>query len=239
MYQSGEISIKEYTARLSENTTKLTANKNEMSTLSNENKNLLKIQEAIPTSMNEISLQLANLRKQYKGMTQEERESPIGKEMLKNIESLDTEIKDLDSNIGNNQRNVGNYPTVFQNAGNSMKNLGSTVLKFAGQLGLIVGAGALIKGSFEQMKSASQSFGDGIKTTMAGAKESTSAFFRTLASGDWSNLIGKMQEAGNQDGTCGQDNDTAVMQRLSEQAMACKKPPARPQWSNPFWVLVA
>jgi len=194
-YDAGEISFQKYSEQVAENTQKIDKNKLEVSNLTAQNKLLLKEQEAIPTSMKEMSLALSKLKNEYKSMTDEERKSPIGQEMLKNINSLDTEIKDLDTSIGNNQRNVGNYPTVMGQAGGAIKNVGGQLMKFAGTLGLVVGAGKLLMGAFDKMKENSQAFGDTIKEVMNGGKEATNAFFRSVANGDWSNLLSNMRTA--------------------------------------------
>lgn len=68
-------------------------------------------------SMDRLSQTLGQLREQYRAMSAEERKSPIGREIQKNIKTLDVELKTLDKSIGNSQRNVGNYSDAWGNAG--------------------------------------------------------------------------------------------------------------------------
>lgn len=57
-----------------------------------------------------LNKQLVDLKKQYKSLSQAERESDVGKNLQKQIQALDKELKDIDASIGQFQRNVGNYP---------------------------------------------------------------------------------------------------------------------------------
>lgn len=71
--------------------------------------NNMKLNNATATSMNELSQSLSRMRIAYRDLTEEERNSPFGKELLASIKQADAKIKELDATIGNHQRNVGNY----------------------------------------------------------------------------------------------------------------------------------
>lgn len=71
--------------------------------------NNVKLDNAAATSMNELSQSLSRMRIAYRELTEEERNSPIGKELLASINQADAKIKELDATIGNHQRNVGDY----------------------------------------------------------------------------------------------------------------------------------
>jgi hypothetical protein len=75
--------------------------------------NNLKLDIAAATSMNEMSQSLSRMRIAYRELSEQERNSPFGKELLASIQQADVKIKELDSSIGNNQRNVGNYKSGF------------------------------------------------------------------------------------------------------------------------------
>jgi hypothetical protein len=75
--------------------------------------NNMKLDIAAATSMNEMSQSLSRMRIAYRELSEQERNSPFGKELLASIQQADVRIKELDSSIGNNQRNVGNYKSGF------------------------------------------------------------------------------------------------------------------------------
>lgn len=71
--------------------------------------NNVKLDNAAATSMNGLSQSLSRMRIAYRELTEEERNSPIGKELLTSINQANAKIKELDATIGNHQRNVGDY----------------------------------------------------------------------------------------------------------------------------------
>lgn len=71
--------------------------------------NNVKLDNSATTSMNGLSQSLSRMRIAYRELTEEERNSPFGKELLSSIQQADAKIKELDATIGNHQRNVGNY----------------------------------------------------------------------------------------------------------------------------------
>lgn len=72
-------------------------------------RNDIKLAQAADGSMNELSQSLGRMRMAYRAMTEDQRNSDFGKELLASIQKADSKIKDLDATIGNHQRNVGNY----------------------------------------------------------------------------------------------------------------------------------
>lgn len=75
--------------------------------------NNAKLDNAASTSMNGLSQSLSRMRITYRELTEEERNSPFGKELLASINQADAKIKELDATIGNHQRNVGNYAKAY------------------------------------------------------------------------------------------------------------------------------
>lgn len=71
--------------------------------------NNVKLDNVAATSMNGLSQSLSRMKVAYRELTEEERNSPIGKELLTSINQADARIKELDATIGNHQRNIGNY----------------------------------------------------------------------------------------------------------------------------------
>ena len=86
--------------------------------------NRVKLDNAAATSMNSLSQSLARMRMTYRELTEEERSSPFGQELLASIQQADAKIKQLDSTIGNHQRNVGNYASGWNGLGMSIQQIG-------------------------------------------------------------------------------------------------------------------
>lgn len=74
--------------------------------------------------MNGLSQSLSRMRIAYRELTEEERNSPFGKELLASIQQADTKIKELDTTIGNHQRNVGNYGKQWNGLSMSIQQVG-------------------------------------------------------------------------------------------------------------------
>ena len=60
-------------------------------------------------SYNAMQAELSNLKREYKQLTQAEREAAKGRDLQVKIRGLSTELKELDKGLGDNFRNVGNY----------------------------------------------------------------------------------------------------------------------------------
>ena len=86
--------------------------------------NNVKLDNAAATSMNGLSQSLSRMRIAYRELTEEERNSPIGKELLASINQADAKIKELDATIGNHQRNVGNYSKQWNGLSMSIQQVG-------------------------------------------------------------------------------------------------------------------
>lgn len=72
--------------------------------------------EDLDGSYNQLNKQLIEAKKQWKALSEEERNGDVGANLLKNIQSLDGQLKELDGSIGQYQRNVGNYGGAFKDA---------------------------------------------------------------------------------------------------------------------------
>ena len=83
--------------------------------------NDIKLGMAATGSMDELSQSLGRMRKAYRSMTEEQRNSLFGKDLLTAIQSADKKIKELDASIGNHQRNVGNYGSAFNGLNMSLQ----------------------------------------------------------------------------------------------------------------------
>lgn len=85
--------------------------------------NNVKLDNSATTSMNGLSQSLSRMRIAYRELTEEERNSPFGKELLASIQQADAKIKELDATIGNHQRNVGNYAKGYNGLNMSVQQI--------------------------------------------------------------------------------------------------------------------
>ena len=74
--------------------------------------------------MDEMSQSLGRMRMAYRQLTEQERNSKFGQDLLKNIQVADAQIKQLDATIGNHQREVGNYKQKWDGLGMSIQQIG-------------------------------------------------------------------------------------------------------------------
>lgn len=75
-----------------------------------------KANQATEGSYKQLSLELERMKMAYKDMSEEQKRSAAGQELLGNISVLDAHLKDLAADMGEFQRNVGNY-AIAANAG--------------------------------------------------------------------------------------------------------------------------
>ena len=83
-----------------------------------------KLDNAAATSMDALSQSLGRMRAAYRALTESERTSLFGKELLVSIQQADAKIKELDATIGNHQRNVGNYANGWNGLSMSIQQIG-------------------------------------------------------------------------------------------------------------------
>ena len=86
--------------------------------------NNIKLDVSAATSMNALSQSLGRMRMAYRELTEEERKSTFGQELLASIQQADAKIKQLDATIGNHQRNVGNYASGWNGLSMSIQQIG-------------------------------------------------------------------------------------------------------------------
>ena len=92
-----------------------------------------------------LSKQLNEMRKRYKDMAAaEDTASDEAKQLLKDIQKLDTQLKDIDASVGQFQRNVGNYTDAFKGLGSG---IGGAIGNMTGLGDLFAGGGAFAMGA--------------------------------------------------------------------------------------------
>ena len=110
--------------RLAQLNDDLLTHKTSLSALRQAVNNNAKLDNAAATSMNALSQSLSRMRIAYRDLTEEERNSPFGRELLASIQQADAKIKSLDATIGNHQRNVGNYASGWNGLNMSIQQIG-------------------------------------------------------------------------------------------------------------------
>ncbi len=118
-------------------------------------------------------------------------QSKQAKEAAAQTVVLNNKLKEIDSSLGNHQRNVGNYSS-------GLDGVKAGWTKVLGVLGLATAAFGLVTGAVEiykKMAATSEVATDKFKEVMKGIDFATTQFWRTLQSGDFSNLLTGMKEA--------------------------------------------
>lgn len=81
----------------------------EASKLERQITNDIKAQNQAKGSLNQLSLELNNMIAAYRALSEEEKSSPFGVKMQKDIDALNTKLKEAEAAYGNHQRSVGDY----------------------------------------------------------------------------------------------------------------------------------
>lgn len=93
-------------------------------------------------SYNALNKQLGELRKTYRALGEEERNSDFGTDILLQIQDLDKKLKDSDAQMGQYFRNVGNYTNSIVNAfkqmGISANTLTAPIASLDSSLGVVI-----------------------------------------------------------------------------------------------------
>jgi hypothetical protein len=99
------------------------------------NKNAAKEMLATEGSVKQMNAQLIRLRGKWDNMSEALRKSPMGAELAKRINLVDTALKTLDSNTGRFQRNVGNYATATHSLSQVLREM--PAFTYSAQTGLL------------------------------------------------------------------------------------------------------
>ena len=123
-YQSGSLTLSSsQQKRLEQLNNSLLTHKAALSEVRQTLMNNVKMDNVAATSMNGLSQSLSRMRIAYRELTEEERNSPFGKELRASINQADAKIKELDATIGNHQRNVGNYASGWNGLNMSVQQI--------------------------------------------------------------------------------------------------------------------
>ena len=127
--QNGQLSSKKRGQLLSASTS-IEEYKQQIFRLRRELANQIKLEQAATGSMDEMSQALSRMRAIYESMKGVERESALGQNLLRDIQTLDTKIKELDASIGNHQRNVCNYASSWNGLSFSIQQVAREIPSF-------------------------------------------------------------------------------------------------------------
>jgi len=77
-----------------------------------------------PGSYRALSAELSKTKREFQELSEEARNGIGGRDLLRRIQRLDTELKQIDRNVGVFSRNVGNYASAFRGAAGLLAGLG-------------------------------------------------------------------------------------------------------------------
>ena len=123
-YNNGIVTEQKYI----EQKTKLLQTERELSAqnqaYSNRLKNHAMVAISITGSYNEMNASLLVLEKRFKDLSEANRNSEFGVNLLKDIDKLKNQLKSIDAQMGNYQRNVGNYASHWNGLQVSVQQIG-------------------------------------------------------------------------------------------------------------------
>ena len=122
-YKDGEITLSEYirqSSLLKQRHTELMAQNQQYSTLI---KNHYTAIISASGSYYEMNAAMLELQKRYKALSEADRESSVGKNLIAQANALNNKLKEIDSQFGNYQRNVGNYASSWNGLNVQMQQL--------------------------------------------------------------------------------------------------------------------
>lgn len=112
-YKDGEITLSEYirqSSLLRQRHTELMAQNQQYSALIKNHSTAI---ISASGSYYEMNAAMLELQKRYKALSEADRESSVGKNLIAQANALNNKLKEIDSQFGNYQRNVGNYASSW------------------------------------------------------------------------------------------------------------------------------
>lgn len=112
-YKDGEITLSEYirqSSLLKQRHTELMAQNQQYSALIKNHSTAI---ISASGSYYEMNAAMLELQKRYKALSEADRESSVGKNLIAQANALNNKLKEIDSQFGNYQRNVGNYASFW------------------------------------------------------------------------------------------------------------------------------
>lgn len=123
-FKSGKISVDDYSSQMGE----LKLQYEQLKASINQNNALIRNHATAIVSTSgsyyEMNAAMLELQKRYKALSDADRNSPIGQNLVKQANEINKKLKEIDAQFGNYQRNVGNYASHWNGLGMSIQQIG-------------------------------------------------------------------------------------------------------------------
>lgn len=116
-YKDGVVPLSEYLSRSAELKQRIGEVSAEIQKEQNILRNHSQAVVAAEGSYNQMNAAMLELQKRYKELSEADRNSEIGEDIVKQAAELNEKLKQIDAEFGNHQRNVGNYTSAFNGLG--------------------------------------------------------------------------------------------------------------------------
>lgn len=180
--RDGNKTWEEVSTTLAENEAKLKTLKAEQSALSGQVAQSTAKNREFGSSLKEQSALLNDLRNRYQSLSEAQRNSAGGKEMLKQIQDLDAKMKSADGSIGLFQRNVGDYANQVAKISGLFGSAGGAASSLTGKLGMVTkGLGAMAATPVIAVITALVAIIQKATAAMKGSEEQTMRWRETMA----------------------------------------------------------
>lgn len=180
--KDGNKTWEEVSTTLAENEARLKTLKAEQSALSGQVAQSTAKNREYGSSLKEQSALLNDLRNRYQSLSETQRNSPGGKEMLKQIQDLDAKMKNADGTIGLFQRNVGDYANQIAKISGLFGSTGGAASSLTGKLGMVTkGLGAMAATPVIAVITALVTIVQKAAAAMKGSEEQTMRWRETMA----------------------------------------------------------
>ena len=134
--------------------------KQAISELSSAIKNDVKMNQAAKGSMDEMEQAVGRMKKVYRSLGDDIRNSPFGQELLAQINATDEKLNELNASIGNHHKTIGDYE-------GAIKRVIASQTPFIGQLIDIAGNSKGVAGGFSAMVGGAKAFGKALLGLLA------------------------------------------------------------------------
>lgn len=134
--------------------------KQAISELSSAIKNDVKMNQAAKGSMDEMEQAVGRMKKVYRSLGDDIRNSPFGQELLAQINATDEKLNELNASIGNYHKTIGDYE-------GAIKRVIASQAPFIGQLIDITGNSKGVAGGFSAMIGGAKAFGKSLLALLA------------------------------------------------------------------------
>lgn len=134
--------------------------KQAISELSSAIKNDVKMNQAAKGSMDEMEQAVGRMKKVYRSLGDDIRNSPFGQELLAQINATDEKLNELNASIGNHHKTIGDYE-------GAIKRVIASQTPFIGQLIDIAGNSKGVAGGFSAMIGGAKAFGKALLGLLA------------------------------------------------------------------------